>query len=385
MRKLAAALLIVSLQSSGLLADFSRSEASLHPAYPGSAPFILEIGGVWPSDCHPGEQLPVVQSFDGLKVEIEYEIIVVHITCNETDTPYRSLVDMTEAVRTTKPLGDALEVRVHFQGATFRQSLDLNCPDRTECADTSGKWPLIERGLYVTPDRSREGMLVARQDGATVIYPLVYGDSGNAEWLFSSGRVSEDTYFAELSLWTGGDCFDCLPTDAEPVPVTAGHLSVLIESPDTMQVKINERPFSSYSKLVYGFETFQLDPPGAEPLVDLLGRWALNENRGTDPPLGDLSNFLPPAFDIESGNAPGVEEGSYSVKTITGEELGQLFCKTQVTFEQPRNVCEFIDPTDQAEPLLLFYPDGPSSVSIEYGRPVIAIGIPPGGRAVRLD
>ena len=127
MRILAAAWLIATLQSSGLLADFSRSEASLHPAYPGSAPFIIEISGVWPSDCHPGEQLPVVKSFDGSTVEIEYEIVVVHITCNETETPYRSLVDMTEALQATKPLGDALEVRVSFQEATFRQSLELNC------------------------------------------------------------------------------------------------------------------------------------------------------------------------------------------------------------------------------------------------------------------
>jgi hypothetical protein len=49
------------------------------------------------------------------------------------------------------------------------------------------------------------------------------------------------------------------------------------------------------------------------------------------------------------------------------------------------NVCEFIDPTDAAEPLFLFYQDGPSSLSIEYGRPVIDVGIEPGGMAVRLD
>ena len=43
------------------------------------------------------------------------------------------------------------------------------------------------------------------------------------------------------------------------------------------------------------------------------------------------------------------------------------------------------DPTDAAEPLLLFFQQGPSTLAIEYGRAVIAIGIPPGGKAVRID
>jgi hypothetical protein len=43
------------------------------------------------------------------------------------------------------------------------------------------------------------------------------------------------------------------------------------------------------------------------------------------------------------------------------------------------------DPTDAAEPLFLFYQDGPSSLTIEYGRPLIAVGVAPGGKANRLD
>jgi hypothetical protein len=60
-------------------------------------------------------------------------------------------------------------------------------------------------------------------------------------------------------------------------------------------------------------------------------------------------------------------------------------CKGETSIDGATNVCEFIDPTDAAEPLFLFYQDGPSNLSIEYGRPLIAVGIAPGGKAVRLD
>ena len=70
---------------------------------------------------------------------------------------------------------------------------------------------------------------------------------------------------------------------------------------------------------------------------------------------------------------------------VTGETLGQLVCKGQTGFDGSTNVCEFIDSTDSAEPLFLFYQVGPSDLSIEYGRALIAIGVAPGGKAVRLD
>jgi hypothetical protein len=73
------------------------------------------------------------------------------------------------------------------------------------------------------------------------------------------------------------------------------------------------------------------------------------------------------------------------VSSITGATLGNLVCKAGTGDGEPVHVCEFIDPTDQAEPLLLFYPLGPATLSIVYGRAVIAIGEPPRGTAVRLD
>ena len=65
MKKLFAILPLLLLIQSSVLADFSRSQVVLHPRLPGSGPFIIEISGLWPSDCHPGEQKPGVESVDG--------------------------------------------------------------------------------------------------------------------------------------------------------------------------------------------------------------------------------------------------------------------------------------------------------------------------------
>lgn len=372
---------------SPLIADFSDSEISLHPTYPGSRPFLISISGTWPTDCHPGEQLPLVNSFDGYTVEIKFEIKVVHVTCNELATPYRSLVDMSGVLDTQPPLSPTLLVRADYDGAVLEQSFSLECPE-DDCSE-SGKL-LPERGLYYTPARAKEGLLLARQNQTIVIYPLVYDEAGNAVWLFGAASAADGTFFSPLTRWLGGDCFDCEPTGADAQPTGAGYISVFIERPDTIWVKINERPFSVYHKLVYGYEVFDRDE--RRPLADLEGRWALSENYGTDPPLGDLSEILPPTFDValQRIDGPDISPADltsvvYLVKSVTGQELGQLVCELRPTSPEYSDGCSFIDPTDQAEPLLLFYSEGPSTLSIEYGRPLPAIGAPPSGKAIRLD
>jgi len=392
MINLLAILPLLALLSSSVLADFSRSQVVLHPQLPGTSPFIIEISGTWPTDCHPGEQKPVVESFDGHTVEIGFEIIVVHITCNTSDTSYRALVDMSEVIRTSKPLGDLLDVQVSFQGDTLEQTLELVCPEDRDCTSLPGNQQRPEPGLYFTPGLAKQGLLVARQNAATAIFPLVYDESGKSEWLFTGNRMVEDSFFAEILRLNGGDCFGCEPTDTKPEMTPIGHLSVLVDRPGVLQVKVNDGLFTAYQSLVFGYNTFQVGPAGEQTLIDLEGRWGISENRGTNPPLGDLTEFFPGAFDIEFENivpvdnaVPFVGQVSYLVTTLTGETLGQLVCKGQTGFDGSTNVCEFIDPTDAAEPLFLFYQDGPSNLSIEFGRPLIAVGIAPGGKAVRLD
>lgn len=385
-------LTMVALLPPNLAADFSRSQAALHPVYPGSGPFIIELNGTWPSDCHPGEQKPVVESFDGHTVVIGFEIIVVHITCNMRDTDYRTLVDMSDVVRDNAPIGATLRVQATFGDEALDQTLDLVCPEGTDCNAPTGARQGPDPGLYVAPSLANQGLLVARQNAATAIYPLVYDKAGSSEWLFTGDHVVEDTFFSDTLRLSGGDCLGCEPTGATPAMTAIGYLSVLADRPGILQVKVNDGLFVEYEALVFGYETFQVGPAGEQTLVDLEGRWGLSENHGTDPPLGDLTGFLPGAFDIsrEVAAENGAElsaDGSlhYLVTHLGGDTLGQLVCEGRATTDGTGAACEFIDPTDSAEPLFLFYQRGPNRLAIEYARPVVAIGTPPGGQAVRLD
>jgi hypothetical protein len=392
MNKLFAILPLLALLPSGLLADFSRSQVELHPQFPGTGPFIIEIDGTWPTDCHPGEQKPVVESFDGRSVVIGFEIIIVHITCNTRDTEYRVLVDMSEAVRSTKPLGDMLDVEVSFQEEALKQTVQLVCPGSSDCAALSDDQRSADPGLYYAPGLSSQGLLVARQNAAMAIFPLVYTEAGRSEWLFTGNRMVENSFFAELIRFSGGDCFDCEPTGTTPDMTPIGYLSVLADRPGVLQVKVNDGLFTEYQSLVFGYQTFSVGPAGEQTLIDVEGRWGISENRGTDPPLGDLTQFFPGAFDLELEDFVTADseiqrsgQVSYLVITPTGETLGQLICKGQTAMDGITAVCEFIDPTDAAEPLFLFYQQGPTTLTIEYGRPVVAVGVAPGGQAVRLD
>lgn len=392
MNKLPAYLLLLILLQTSVLADFSNAQVSLHPRYPAGGPFIIEINGTWPSDCHPGEQKPVVESWDGHTLEIGFEIIVVHVTCNEHDTPYRSLIDLSEAIRTMKPVGGSLDMTVSFDGENWVQTLQLVCPEADDCAAAVPDQGWVDPGIYIAPDRPNQGLLVARQNAATAIYPLVYDESGGSEWLLAGNRVNEDAFFSEILLFSGGDCFDCEPTGATPVPAAVGRLTVLADRPGLLQVKVDDGLFMAYHSLVYGYRTFSVGAAGEQALVDLEGRWGLSENHGGDPLLGDLTNFFPGVFDIEREDIVTADAGiqqdgqvSFQLSAPTGEALGQLVCSGQTADDGATALCVFVDPTDAAEPLFRFYQLGPSRLGIEYARATGETALPPGGTAIRMD
>jgi len=314
------------------------------------------------------------------------------VTCNDVDTPYRVLVDMSEAVRTLEPLGDTLDLQVDFQGAHWKQSVPLACPSGDDCTVDDGVRHGADPGLYYAPNLQNQGLLVARQNAATAVYPLVYSKSGSTRWLFTGNLMLEDAFFSEILELSGGDCLGCEPTGATPDMMRLGYLTVLADRPGVLQVKVNDGLFREYLSAVYGYRTFAVGPAGARTLVDLEGRWAIRENRGTNPPLGDLTELLPGAFDVELEDIVKADtdiqqdgEVSYRIADPTGEPLGQLVCKGETALDGVTGMCAFIDPTDAAEPLFLFYQLGPYRLAIEYGRPLIDVGIPPGGQAVRLD
>ena len=380
-----AALLLMSALPISLMADFSGSQLTTHPRFPGTDPFIIELKGTWPSDCHPGEQKPVLKAYDGLSAEIGFETIVEHITCNQTDTPYRVLFDMSEAIEAEKPLEQGLEITVTFGGKKLEQIIALTCPEDSDCSGMLSNRQLAEPGLYFSAGLAKQGLLVARQNEAMAIYPLVYDADGSNEWLFTGTVMKEDTFFTELLRFSGGDCFGCEPTDARPKMKVAGKLSVLVDRPGLLQVKFNDGPFTAYESLVYGYNTFEVGTRDKKTLVDLSGRWAISEN------LGDLTDFFPGTFDIErekpvtTGDAaPLAGQVSFLVSALNGQVLGQLVCKGQ-TGDDGSNLCAFIDPTDAADPMFLVYQHGPTRLAIEYGRQLDPEVTPPRGGAVRID
>jgi hypothetical protein len=341
--------------------------------------------GTWPTDCHPGEQKPVLDAYDGLTAEFSFETIVEHITCNTKDTEYRVLIDMSEAVSAGGVIEDTLDIEVSFQGKKLKQTIPLVCPEEADCTGMLSNRQLAEPGLYFSAGLAKQGLLVARQNEAMAIYPLVYDAKGSSEWLFTGTTMSEDTFFTELLRFSGGDCFGCEPSDAKPKMSTAGQLSVLVDRPGLLQVKIDDGMFVAYESLVYGYKTVEVGTRDKKTLTDFAGRWAVSEN------LGGLSDFFPGTFDIErekivatGDKAPPSGQVSYLVSALSGQVLGQLVCKGK-TGADGGNRCDFIDPTDAADPLFLVYQHGPTRLAIEYGRAVDDEVTPPSGSAVRLD
>jgi hypothetical protein len=373
-------------------ADFSNTSIQLHPSHPFDGPFVLEIKGDWSSDCHPGEQQPVIRAYDGNSVLIEFDTIVVHITCNEVATPYRVLVDMSDVIGTVEGSFSNLEITVRFGGSELRESVMLDCGPVMPCQNSPVEDIKPEQGLYHNMGLQKQGLILARQNQLMGVYPLIYDKVGDSEWLFAGGKIIQDVYFADLYELSGGQCLGCLPPEQPPQQDIIGKLTLLVDSQGIIQLKVNDGLFMQYQSMVFGYRTFKVGLAGEQTLIDLEGRWGISENRGTNPPLGDLTEFFPGAFDIVledivTANGGILPDGqvSYLVSTLTGEVLGQLVCKGQTGFDDNSNVCEFIDPTDAAEPLFLFYQNGPSTLSIEFGRSVIAIGVAPGGKVVRLD
>ena len=41
---------LLVLSTASAMADFSSSQAILHPRFPAAEPFIIEISGTWPTD-----------------------------------------------------------------------------------------------------------------------------------------------------------------------------------------------------------------------------------------------------------------------------------------------------------------------------------------------
>jgi len=326
-------------------ADFTNSSISTHPTLPNDAPFVIDIRGEWPTDCHPGEQKPVIRAYDGDSVLIEFETIIEHVTCNQVATPYRVLVDMSDVVGTVEPQGSGtgIDVTVRFDGAVLETSLLLSCALLSPCPVSPGPDVRPEAGLYGSDGLEKQGLLLARQNQRMGVYPLIYDDSGSSEWLFGGGGIVEDVYFADLYELTGGQCPGCPPPNAPIQMDVVGKLTLLMDSQGLVQMKINDGLFTTYRQTEFGYGSRNVGGYPARTIPNLAGRWAFVENVES-PPQATASDtsVLPLVFDIRLESVtvaeptppmladppPPILPGDikFSVRDKEGNEVAQMRC-----------------------------------------------------------
>ncbi len=321
-------------------ADFSNTKVWHHPLYIGDTePFLIDLKGEWPTDCHPGEQKPVISEYTGDTVLIEFEIIVEHVTCNDVVTPYRVLVDMSDVIDTVEGEFPHIDITVRFGGAELEHHLDKRCLLCDPPPPPRDIKP--EAGLYYNDGLEKQGLIIARQNNRMGAYPLIYDKSGSSEWLFGSGGIVEDVYFINLNELTGGQCLGCPPPDDPPQLDVVGKLTMLMDSEGIIQVKVNDGLFEEYRPLEFGYGEYSvadLSEGTSYKIPNLTGRWALvDDNRdlwGETSPLP--STVLPLVFDIEQGiyrdppppviTPPPAESIEYSILNIEGEVVAEMVC-----------------------------------------------------------
>lgn len=325
-------------------ADFSDATTRLHPFSPEGRPYIIDIQGDWPTDCHPGEQKPVVTSYTGDTAVIEFETIVEHVTCNDVATPYRVLVDMSDVVDmdSTQATPKEIDVTIRFGAAEFVKTLPL------VCICTPSRRPALkpEAGLYHSAGLEKQGLLLARQNERMAVYPLIYDTAGSSEWLFGGGGVEEEVYFVDLHELTNGQCLGCAPPSDPPEMNVVGKLTMLMDSESIIQVKVNDGMFEEYRPTVYGYGNFQIWDPIDQVKVkvpDLRGRWAFLDAADvtasvTPPP----TSILPLVFDIKLRHdmnpplpvitpPPDPPEGPrgiyYGLADMEGKLIAEMWCE----------------------------------------------------------
>ena len=335
-------------------AEFSSTHVYPHPLYwVSSEPYLLDIRGDWSTDCHPGEQKPVISEYTGDSVLIEFETITEHVTCNDVITPYRVLVDMSDVVADVPGEFFSIDVTIRWGGDEYTERVFKGCPLCSPPPPPRDVKP--ETGVYYSQGLDKQGLLIARQNQRMGVYPLIYDQNGSSEWLLGPGGIVEDVFFAELFEWTGGQCLGCPPPENPPQMNPVGKISMLMDSQGLVQVKINDGLFQPYELLDFGYGGRDIggNPPHRVP--DLSGRWAFVE----DVPNSPYANAGYPllVFDIaleyvpltgeqppETGDLPPVitpppiwppAYAIFSVRDNIGNEVAKIKCDYGTDWEDP--------------------------------------------------
>jgi hypothetical protein len=319
-------------------ADFSDAGFQLHPAQPrDEEPYLIEVSGEWPTDCHPGEQKPIIRDYTGDTALIEFEIIVEHVTCNDVATPYRVLIDMSDVIDSVPGAFIEIEVSLRFGGTEFTRTLILVCI----CSPVPvGPHINPEAGLYHHDGFEAQGLLLARQDKRMAAYPLIYDESGSSEWVFGPGGIVEDVFFSTLYELTGGQCLGCPLPDELPDLNEVGKITLLMDSQGLVQMKVNDGLFMAYEQTEFGYGEFEITDIVNRTNIrvpDLRGRWAFVEDNNEDGRLmtASPSSILPLVFDVvlKDVDPPPIVTGPpplsvfYSILNIEGEPVAEMFCE----------------------------------------------------------
>jgi hypothetical protein len=327
--------LFLALGFNAAWADFSNTKLWIHPFVVDDEPFILDFRGEWPNDCHPGEQKPVISEYTGDTVLIEFESIVEHVVCNDTPTPFRVLVDMSDVVDDVPGEFLFIEVTMRFREAEFVKEQEKFCGLRCD-PPPPPKLIKPESGPWVSIGLDKQGLLVARQNQWMGVYPLIYDESGSSEWLLGAGEIVEEVFFSKLAEFTGGQCLGCPPPGESPQKGVVGKISMLMDSEGVTQVKINDGLFETYEPLEFAYGS--LDVGGYPPrrIPDLSGRWAFVSD--------SASSIIPLVFDIALESVTSAPKGEtatppgnvvFSVRDNGGLEVARMKCDYGSEWEDP--------------------------------------------------
>jgi len=372
-------------------ADFSNTQMWWHPLYlTANEPYLIDLKGEWPTDCHPGEQKPVISEYTGDTVLIEFEIIVEHFTCNDVVTPYRVLVDMSDVIDSVNKDYDFIDVTVRYDGAELNERLGTLC---VLCGDPPPPPRNInpEAGLYNNNGLEKQGLLLARQNQRMAVYPLIYDEAGSSEWLYGAGGIVEDVFFVDLYELTGGQCLGCPPPDEPPELGVVGKVSLLMDSQGLVQMKVNDGLFITFDQSEFGYGSRDVGGHPQRSVPDLSGRWAFVEFLGGNPPpppadpgtpiiplvfditLESVLVVDPPIAGVPAPTPPGNVE--FSVRDLVGNEVARMQCgytSDLDILDDAELVCDVSNPDiNQGDTLYAVKPLSIERLSFQWVGPII--------------
>ena len=395
-------LILLVLWFNSSLADFSNTSVWSHPLYAADTePYILDIRGNWSTDCHPGEQKPIISEYTGDTVLIEFEIITDHLICNDVVTPFRVLVDMSDVVDSVPGKFIFVDVTIRYGGDEIVKTTMRPCILCSPVPPPRDVKP--ETGLYYSNGLEQQGLLLARQNQRMGAYPLIYDEAGSSEWVLGPGGIVEDTFFADLFESTGGQCLGCPPPDDPPQMDAVGKIAMLMDGPGVIQVRINDGLFTTYELLDFGYGSRDIGGNPNHRVPNLSGRWALVEDAVWLPQLPPSENNYAPfplVFDIALESVtyiqppivtpPPTPPGYviFSIRDKNGNEITQMKCDfgSDWANSDAEMVCNISDPeVNDGDTLYRIKMLSPERLNINWVGPTIPEIHLPTHIAVRVD